>query len=61
MKMRETMSTIYGFDGFVLPKMLRAIFYLFYDATGPNGHFSTGGGGEKCSLRNTRGLKVGGH
>ena len=29
--MRETISTIYGFDGFVLPKMFRAIFYLFYD------------------------------
>ena len=33
--------TIYGFDGFVLRKMFRAIFYLLCDVTGPNGHFST--------------------
>ena len=44
---------IYGFDGFVLSKISRAIFDLFYDVTGPNGHFSTWGG-EKCSLRKIR-------
>ena len=49
-----------GFNGFVLPKMFRAIFYLFCDVTGPNGHFSTYGG-EKCSLRKSRVLKVAGH
>ena len=51
--------TVYGFDGFGLSKMFRAIFDLLYDATGPNGHFSTWGG-EKCSLRKIRALKVGG-
>ena len=40
--------------------MFWAIFYLFCDVTGPNGHFSTWGG-EKCSFRKTRGLKVAGH
>ena len=59
MKLRETTMTIYGFDGFVLYKISRAIFYLFYDVTGPNGHFSTWGG-EKCSFRKIRGLKVAG-
>ena len=59
MKMRETTMTIYGFDGFVLCKMFRAIFDLHYDVTGPNGHFSTWGG-EKCSFRKIKGLKVGG-
>jgi len=44
MKMRERTMRIYGFDGFVLSKISRAIFDLFYDATGPNGHFSTWGG-----------------
>ena len=34
MKTRETSMTSYGFNGFVLPKIFRAIFYLFYDATG---------------------------
>jgi hypothetical protein len=51
--------TIYGFDGFVLRKMFRAIFYLLCDVTGPNGHFSTWGG-EKCSFRKIRDLKVAG-
>ena len=51
--------TIYGFDGFGLSKMFRAIFDLHYDVTGPNGHFSTWGG-EKCSFRKIRALKVGG-
>ena len=60
MKLRETTMTIYGFDGFVLSKISRAIFDLFYDATGPNGHFSTWGG-EKYSFRKIRGLKVAGH
>ena len=41
--MRETTMTIYVFDGFVLRKMFRAIFYLLCDVTGPNGHFSTWG------------------
>jgi hypothetical protein len=52
---------IYGFDGFVpvLPKIFRAIFYLFYDVTGPNGYFPTWGG-EKCSLRKIRCLEAGG-
>jgi hypothetical protein len=59
MKMRETTMTIYGYDGFELYKISRAIFDLFYDATGPNGHFSTWVG-EKYSFRNIRGLKVGG-
>jgi hypothetical protein len=53
MEMRETMPKIYGFDGFILPKTLRAIFYLF--SAGPNGHFSTGG--EKCA----RGANVAGY
>ena len=57
--MRETTMTIYGFDGFALCKMFRAIFDLLYDVTGPNGHFSTWGG-EKCSFRKIKGLKVGG-
>ena len=39
--MRETTMASYGFNGFVLPKMFRAIFYRLYDVTGPNGHFST--------------------
>ena len=60
MKLRETTRTIYGFDGFVLYKISRAIFDLFYDVTGPNGHFSTWGG-EKYSLRKIRGLKVAGY
>ena len=60
MKMRETTMTIYGFDGFALSKISRAIFDLFYDVTGPNGHFSTWGG-EKYSLRKNRVLKVAGH
>ena len=59
MKLRETTMAIYGFDGFVLSKLSRAIFDLFYDVTGPNGHFSTWGGA-KCSFRNIRGLKVAG-
>ena len=58
--MRETTMASYGFNGFVLPKMFRAIFYLFFDVTGPNGHISTWGG-EKYSLRKIRGLKVAGH
>ena len=41
--MRETTMAIYGFDGFVLRKMFRAIFYLLCDVTGPNGHFRPGG------------------
>ena len=57
--MRETTMTIYGFDGSVLQKMFRAIFYLLCDVTGPNGHFSTWGG-EKCSFRKIRDLKVAG-
>ena len=40
--------------------MFWAIVYLFCDVTGPNGHFSTWGG-EKCSFRKIRGLKVAGH
>ena len=59
MKMRETVMTIYGFDGFGLSKMFRAIFDLHYDVTGLKGHFSTWGG-EKCSFRKIRALKVGG-
>ena len=42
--MRETTMASYGFNGFALPKMFRAIFYRLYDVTGPNGHFSTWGG-----------------
>ena len=57
--MRETTMASYGFNGFLLPKMFRAIFYRLYDVTGPNGHFSTWGG-EKCSFRKIKGLKVGG-
>ena len=60
MKMRETTMKIYGFDGFAFSKISRAIFDLFYDVTGPNGHFSTWGG-EKYSLRKIRGLKVAAH
>ena len=37
--MRETTMAIYGFDGFVLRKMFKAIFDLLCDVTGPNGHF----------------------
>ena len=59
MKMRETTMAIYGFDGLELYKISRAIFDLFYDVTGPNGHFSTWGG-EKYSFRKIRGLKVAG-
>ena len=55
--MRETTMASCGFNGFVLPKMFRAIFYPLYDVTGPNGHFSTWGG-EKCSFRKIRDLKV---
>ena len=46
MEMRETVMIVYGFNGFVLSKMFRAILYLFCDVTGPNGHFSTWGGVE---------------
>ena len=60
MKMRETTMAIYGFDGFALSKISRAIFDLFYDVTGPNGHFSTWVV-EKCGFRKMRGLKVAGH
>ena len=60
MKMRETTMAIYGFDGFVLRKMFWAIFYLFCDVTGPNGHFSTWGG-VKIIYRKIRGLKVAGY
>jgi hypothetical protein len=59
MKMRERTMASQGFNGFVLPKMFRAIFYLFCDVTGPNGHFSTWFG-EKYSFRKIRGLKVAG-
>ena len=38
MKMRETTMAINGFDGFILRKMFRSIFYLLCDVTGPNGH-----------------------
>jgi len=41
-------------------KISRAIFDLFYDVTGPNGHFSTWVG-KKYSFRKIRGLKVAGH
>jgi hypothetical protein len=46
MKMRETIMASHGLNGFILPKMFwaMAIFYLFCDVTGPNGHFSTWGG-----------------
>jgi hypothetical protein len=60
MKMRETTMASHGLNGFVLSKISRAIFDLFYDVTGPNGHFSTWGGGEKCSFRATWKGEVGG-
>jgi hypothetical protein len=43
--MRETIMAGHSLNGFVLPKMFWAIFYLFFDVIGPNGHFSTWGGG----------------
>jgi len=44
MKMRETTMASHGLNGLTLSKMFWAIFDLFYDVTGPNGHFSTWGG-----------------
>ena len=59
MKMRETTMASHGLNGFIHQKKFWAIVYLFCDVTGPNGHFSTWGG-EKCSFRKIRGLKVAG-
>jgi hypothetical protein len=59
MKMRETTMASHGLNGFIHRNMFWAIFYLVCDVTGPNGHFSTWGG-ENCSFRKTRGLKVAG-
>ena len=57
--MRETTMASHGLNGLTLSKMFWAVFDLFYDVTGPNGHFSTWGG-EKYGFRKIRGLKVAG-